>query len=143
MPDFNLQADVWFGREYDEGGAGWSAGKPVGVADAAYDCAIQIPKQADAMWFKYLSPNLFSPIFYWGCISRQLLLPARTVVQWPVVTAVGPPLVADFMVLRVPHDREQWYYVPEYYDIGRGHANEFRVAAIIPILEWWSGTDPL
>jgi hypothetical protein len=143
MPSFNLQADFWTLREWTDAAGGWTLGKPVNPPSYSSPAAIQVPKQSDPLWFKYLQPAFVSPIYYWGTISRQLLLPLRTFVSWPVITSgPGLPLIAQFTIIRCPHDREQWYYTSEFYDIGRGHPNEFRVAAIIPIPSFWSGVDP-
>lgn len=139
MADFNLTAWVYHGRTFSSGGLDWVAGKPAGAPDLVADAALTHYR------FVGLGPRIYAqklylnPNYFAAYDTRQLLFNARTDLRPCIdVSPDNTDIIVAYDVVRLPADRQQWYYVYDVVDVGRGHANEFRVAMVIPWFPWWT-----
>jgi hypothetical protein len=128
-PVFNLQAQLW---EYRTGSGHLELGSPPsGPPRLTVACGLMGVSKG------YDSDTTTNGVYSNRSAPSKLLLPARTDIRFLVYSNNWPDrYICD--VVRVPHNREFWWYVLQWYDVKRGFAGEFRVGIIYPVPAWWS-----
>lgn len=110
LPTFNLTVNVWHAHDL-------TTGPPAGAPDVVPSCNLALARKYEGS----------------GPFAMHCYLPPLTDVRKPDVTNVDLVDIAE-----CPAGSGRWYVIWCVDDVGKGFANEYRVAGLYPADEWTS-----